>query len=219
LDALVCNAGVHEAGPPTFTKDGIETTFAVNHVAHQLLTLLLLDRLKPNARIVMVSSGTHDPATLEGRANPPATVHVASLARGEEAGAPLSAVRRYTSSKLCNLLFAAELDRRLRETGSTFSVNGFDPGAVPGTELTRSWSTGMRLLVKSSWVLRLFGMAVSTPQLAGAAMARLVTDPTLQGISGAYFQLERQRTPSVTARDAALARALYDDTNALLARV
>ncbi|MDX2015934.1 MAG: SDR family NAD(P)-dependent oxidoreductase [Myxococcaceae bacterium] len=216
LDAIVCNAGVHEAGPPTFTVDGLETTFGVNHVAHQALVTRLEGALTRHARVVVVSSGTHDPATLEGRANPPAAIDVSALATGREGGLPVSAIRRYTSSKLCNVLFARELDRRLRAAGRQVTVNAFDPGAVPGTALTRSWSPAMRLLVKSSWVLRLFGMAVSTPARAAGALARLVVSPELDGVTGRYFQLETERAPSTTARDPELAKALFDETERLL---
>jgi NAD(P)-dependent dehydrogenase (short-subunit alcohol dehydrogenase family) len=216
LFALVCNAGVHEAGPPTFTQDGFETMFGVNHLAHQLLVLRTLSHLTNDARIVVVSSGTHDPDTLEGRHNPPGATVAAALAQGKEATSVLSSVRRYSSSKLCNLLFVRELDRRLRAAGSQVTINGFDPGAVPGTELTRGWSPAMRLMVKSSWLLRAFGMAVSTPARAGGALARLVSDDTLLGQSGLYFQLDRKRLPSKTARDAELAKRLYEDSLQLL---
>lgn len=216
LDAIVCNAGVHLSGAPTFTVDGLETTFAVNHLAHQLLVLRLLGSLADDARIVVVSSGTHDPDTLEGRGNPPAAVDVQALAQGREGTGPLASVRRYSTSKLCNLLFMRELDRRLRASGSRVTVNGYDPGAVPGTDLTRGWSPVMRLLVQASWLLRIAGVAVSTPQRAGRAMARLVTDAELTGTSGRYFQLERERQPSTAARDPALARTCFEDSLALL---
>ncbi|MEM9458916.1 MAG: SDR family NAD(P)-dependent oxidoreductase [Myxococcota bacterium] len=216
LHAIVCNAGLQEVGPPTFTEDGIETTFAVNHVAHQLLVLGLLDHLAPGARVVMVSSGTHDPDTLEGRVSPPAPPVVADLVRGVAAEETLSATCRYTSSKLCNILFALELDRRARAEGRALWVNAYDPGAVPGTGLTRAWSPWLRMLTKGSWILRLFGLDVSTPRRAGRALARLVADPSLDGISGRYYTLDRERAPSRDARDPALAATLFDDTLALV---
>jgi NAD(P)-dependent dehydrogenase (short-subunit alcohol dehydrogenase family) len=216
LDAVVCNAGVHESDPPSFTVDGYETTFAVNHLAHQALVLKLSPSLSDRARVVVVSSGTHDPATLEGRYNPPGRVDVVALSKGLEGTHPLSPVRRYTTSKLCNLLFAFELDRRFRGAGRAVTVNAFDPGAVPGTALTRDWSPGLKLMVKSSWLLALFGMTVSTPRRAGQALARLVTDPSLEVVTGRYFQLERERKPSAQAQDAELARTLFDETLDLL---
>jgi NAD(P)-dependent dehydrogenase (short-subunit alcohol dehydrogenase family) len=216
LDAVVCNAGVHETGAPTFTADGFETTFAVNHLAHQLLVLRLFPRLAETARVVLVSSGTHDPQTLEGRPNPPGVVDVLALSKGRAGEVVLPAVRRYSTSKLCNVLFARELHRRLRVANSRVSVNAFDPGAVPGTELTRNWSPALKLLVHSSWILRVFGVAVSTVPSAARSMARLVVDESLEGKSGHYFQLDRERQPSIAAQDADLARRLYDDSLKLM---
>lgn len=213
FDALVCNAGIHETGPAQFTTAGLERTFAVNHVAHQVLVNQLWGALASKARVVVVTSGTHDASTLEGRYNPPAMPVAERLAKGLDDAdeKELSAVRRYTSAKLCNVLFARELARRSAKAGRPLTVTAFDPGAVPGTELTRSWSRGMRLMVKSSWALKVFGMAVSTPSRAGAAMAARTLEsepaPTLR-----YFQLEKARTPARITEDATLARALFDDT-------
>ncbi len=217
LDGLVCNAGIHRVGDVRLTPDGLEEMFAVNHVAHQALVTGLLGHFNPGARIVVVSSGTHDPDTLERRGNPPGFPSFASLAQGLDGQKPMSAIRRYSSSKLCNVLFALELDRRLKKAGQKMTVNAYDPGAVPGTALTRDFSPMMRALMKSSWILRLFGVAVSTPQRAGEAMARLIHDPTLAGVSGAYFQLETKRAPSKQALDADLASQLFDDTQRRIA--
>lgn len=217
LDAVVCNAGVHETGPATFTSAGLERTFGVNHVAHQVLVSRLWRTLAPRARVVVVTSGTHDAATLEGRYNPPARPIAGRLARGldDDTGRALSAVRRYTTSKLCNVLFARELARRSAAAGRPLTVTAFDPGAVPGTDLTRSWSLAMRLMVKSSWALKVFGVAVSTPPRAGAAMARraLESEP---GAVLRYFQLDLARSPAGITEDRALAAALFDDTLALV---
>ena len=66
LHALVCNAGVQAGAKKTFTTDGFETTFGVNHLGHFLLVNLLLPRLRPPARVVVVASGVHDPAQKTG---------------------------------------------------------------------------------------------------------------------------------------------------------
>jgi NAD(P)-dependent dehydrogenase (short-subunit alcohol dehydrogenase family) len=71
LDAIVCNAGIQSFRELKYSRDGFETTFAVNHLAHFLLVQLLLPQMQAGGRIVLVSSGTHDPDTLDGRFTPP----------------------------------------------------------------------------------------------------------------------------------------------------
>ena len=66
LAGIVCNAGMQNVATPTRTEEGYETTFAVNHLGHYLLTRLLLPELASDARITFVSSGTHDPKRKTG---------------------------------------------------------------------------------------------------------------------------------------------------------
>ncbi|HZC45580.1 MAG TPA: SDR family NAD(P)-dependent oxidoreductase, partial [Candidatus Acidoferrum sp.] len=70
LRAIVCNAATQIVTGRTFTSDGFETTFAVNHLGHFLLAQLMLPQIAPPARIVVVSSGTHDPAQTTGMPAP-----------------------------------------------------------------------------------------------------------------------------------------------------
>jgi NAD(P)-dependent dehydrogenase (short-subunit alcohol dehydrogenase family) len=153
LQAIVANAGTQAVGGLTYTKDGFEKTFGVNHLGHFLLVNLLLKSLVPPARIVVVSSGTHNPAAMEGRINPPCYRDPRLLAY-PPADAIVSGIQRYTTSKLCNLLFAYELVRRLESQGYStpdrpIVVNSFDPGGVPGTGLTREYPLVLRLLLNS----------------------------------------------------------------------
>src|SRR5271156_4130032 len=119
LRAIVCNAATQIVTGRTFTKDGFETTFAVNHLRHFLLVNLMLAQLAPPARIVVVSSGTHDPAQTTGMP-PPLYRRARFLARPDEDTRLLdepqgtAGRRAYTTSKLCNVLFTYELDRKLR---------------------------------------------------------------------------------------------------------
>lgn len=148
LGALVCNAGIQLTNGLHQTMDGIEQTFGVNHLAH----FLLVDRLRPylvqSGRVVVVSSGTHVDApriwqsTLFGF---PAPVYLgaAALANGDvPAGLDPTGEKanqfRYATSKLCTLLFAYELNRRLRAAASGITVMAFDPGLMPGTGLART---------------------------------------------------------------------------------
>jgi len=123
LHLLTCNAGVMGC-PFGKTRDGIEQTFAVNHLAHFLLTDLLLDKLKESApsRIVIVSSGLHKKATDK-------TLPLTQ----EKLNDPNSYDRfgAYNNSKLCNVLHANELTRRLRKEGiNNVTVNSLHPGTT-----------------------------------------------------------------------------------------
>ena len=70
LHALICNAGIQFNAGLVNTEDGYETTWAVNHLGHFLLVLLLLDKIQKPGRIVVVSSGTHDPLQKSGMPDP-----------------------------------------------------------------------------------------------------------------------------------------------------
>ena len=89
LRALVCNAATQIVSGRTFTKDGFETTFGVNHLGHFLLVNLMLAQMMPPARIVIVSSGTHDPAQTTGMP-PPIYRRARFLARPDEDTKPLN---------------------------------------------------------------------------------------------------------------------------------
>ena len=138
VHALVCNAGVQVVSGTQLTDDGLEMTFGVNHLGHFALAAGLLDELARPARIVVVSSGTHDPAKRTGMPSPRYTSG-ADLAHPPADGSTEDGRRRYTTSKLCNVLFTYELDRRLGHGERGVTVNAFDPGLMPGTGLARDY--------------------------------------------------------------------------------
>jgi NAD(P)-dependent dehydrogenase (short-subunit alcohol dehydrogenase family) len=157
LRALVCNAGVQVVSGTTYTREGFEITFGVNHLGHFLLTHLLLRHLAAPARIVMVSSDTHDPALHTGMPVPRYT-RATALAWPEKSRPGTSVAenprvvggRRYTTSKLCNIYFTYELARRLQKEGLStidkpITVNAFNPGLMPGTGLARDYPPLLRL--------------------------------------------------------------------------
>ena len=114
LDVLVCNAGICGT-PHTLSAEGYELQLATNHLGHFLLSALLFSCIEACAgRIVVVSSYTHKGATLD-----------LNDLMMEQSYSPLGA---YARSKLANLMFMRELDRRLKEAGSTASVVGCHPG-------------------------------------------------------------------------------------------
>ena len=216
LQAILCNAGGQFRGPVSFSADGYETTFATNYLGHFLLVELLLDQVAPDGRIVFTASGTHDPDTADGRmvgraAEPDA---VALAGDGRNGARPLSAGVRYSTSKLCTMLHAYELDRRLRRAGSSVASIAFDPGSVPETGLLRTLPGPVRWLARTAAmkrVMRRMGVTQGSVGFSGAALARVATDPAFAGASGTYLQssdgrLIEQRSSAVSYDEGRAAR-------------
>jgi NAD(P)-dependent dehydrogenase (short-subunit alcohol dehydrogenase family) len=187
LDVLVNNAGGIWMNRQE-TVDGLEMTFAVNHLAYFLLTQELLDLLKASApaRVVNVSSRAHTRATLDF-----------DDLMGQKSYGGWGA---YCRSKLMNLLFTYELARRLSGTGVT--VNALHPGVVAtGFALHNGWR-GF-LLRMASRVL-----AVS-PEKGARTVVYLAAAPEVAGVSGAYFVKETPAESSSASRDEDSARRLW----------
>jgi NAD(P)-dependent dehydrogenase (short-subunit alcohol dehydrogenase family) len=194
LDVLVNNAGgVNKARRRTV--DGIEATFAVNHLGYFLLTNLLLDLLVKSApaRVVTVSSVGHRRGTLD----------FDDL--GYENGYGI--MRAYTRSKLANVLFANELARRLAGTGVT--SNSLHPGSVA----TGIWS-GAPWWAKPIIQLLLRPFFISA-QRGAATIVQLACDPALEDVSGRYFEEGVEKEPAPLALDEPLARRLWDVSAAM----
>jgi light-dependent protochlorophyllide reductase len=227
LRALVCNAATQIVTGRTFTKDGFETTFGVNHLGHFLLVNLMLAQMTPPARIVVVSSGTHDPAQTTGMP-PPIYRRARILARPDEDTKPLNdergtaGRRAYTTSKLCNVLFTYELERRLRAEkvgtkGLAITVNAFDPGLMPGTGLARDYGR----LARFAWrfvlpALRPFVPNVNSVARSGKSLAGMVTEPRFERISGKYFQGARDVPSSKDSYDPAMASELWESSASMV---
>jgi NAD(P)-dependent dehydrogenase (short-subunit alcohol dehydrogenase family) len=223
LHAVVCNAGVQSGGKQTSTADGFESTFGVNHLGHFLLVNLMLPVLLPPARVIIVSSGTHDPAQ-KTRVPAPAWNDPAALARGElgpaaAADKPFARGQRlYSTSKLANIYFTCELARRL-PAGVT--ANGFDPGLMPGTGLIREAPAPIRFI--GNYILprtiplfrRLLFANIHTVEESGAALARLVTDPALADTTGKYFEGLREIRSSDESYDAGRGAELWNASTKL----
>ena len=223
LRALVFNAGLQVNGQRRLSPDGFEMSFAANHLGHFLLAHLLVDRLRAPARVVIVSSGVHDSARWTGMPKP-AFVDFATLAT--TGGSPIDRFDgqlAYVNSKLCNLWFAYELGRRLKAAGLStdqrpITVNAFDPGLVPGSGLARDYPAPLRFLwmrvlpVIARMVTSVVPM-VSTATKSGRALARLVLDPALGSVSGAYFPSHTRwvaESSSSDSYDLGQARALWE---------
>ena len=236
LRAVVCNAGLQIVSGTGYTEDGFEETFGVNHLGHFLLVNLLLRQLEAPARIVFVSSGTHDPKRRTGMPSPRYRGAQAFAypdrypdPEGESESTGVVGRRRYTASKLCNAMCAYELDRRLRAQGlstpeAPIDANAFDPGAVPGTGLARdhaplarfAWDRGVRRLVP---ILRRLGVPFSTAEASGRALASLVTDCSLDGVSGRYIEIDEEAGSSEESYDLKKAGELWEESAVLVGLV
>lgn len=210
LHAIVCNAAVQVVSDTEWTADGVEMTFGVNHLGHFALVHGLLDVLEPPARIVVVSSGTHDPIKYTGMPDPRYT-SAEDLAHPN--GSADDGRRRYTTSKLCNLLFAYELNRRL---GQGVTVNAFDPGLMPGSGLARDYPPIQRL----AWRYLLPALrvlpGVRSTRTSGRYLAALVHDARYDGVSGQYFDGLRQINSSTDSYDRDKALDLWVTSHKLL---
>jgi NAD(P)-dependent dehydrogenase (short-subunit alcohol dehydrogenase family) len=186
LHLLINNGGL--AGARGQTKEGFELAFGVNHMGHFLLTQLLVDRIKASApaRIVTVASKAHYRArSIDWQAV-------------RERTRTATGLREYGVSKLANVLFSAELGRRLAGSGvTTYSLH---PGVV-ATEVWRSvpWPFG--------WLLKL---ALISPEKGAHTTLYCATSASAAAETGLYYDECRPRTPSRVARDEALARTLWE---------
>ena len=195
IDVLVNNAGGLFAERQV-TEDGLEMTFAVNHLAYFLLTNLLLDN-------VLAAGAAHGEARI---------VNVASRA-GERASGlafdDLQGERRYNmmgaygASKLANLLFNSELARRLALAGAPVTTNAMHPGLVH-----TSFGSNNRL-----WYLRLGYVFINllgrTPAQGADTAVYLATAPELAGVTGQYFYERKALALSAVAGDPQAARRLW----------
>jgi NAD(P)-dependent dehydrogenase (short-subunit alcohol dehydrogenase family) len=190
LDCLICNAGVHPGRTIHITRDGYEAAFGVNYLGHFLLTNLLLPNMTDCARIIMVSSRTHDYRDVSPFPKPvykaPAILAKPLPPRGETVQA--FAGRAYSNSKLCLTMFAFELERRLRDTGKKISVNVFDPGGMV-TDLTRDYNPAVKVMMRGVWPAVRLLPNMSTSKNSAAFMAELAVSDKFKGISGKYFSM------------------------------
>jgi light-dependent protochlorophyllide reductase len=208
VHALVCNAGVQVVSGTEVTDDGVEMTFGVNHLGHFALVQGLLDYLARPARIVVVSSGTHDPAKHTGMPSPRYTT-AADVAR-PEGGTAGEGRRRYTTSKLCNVLFTYELDRRLGHGEQGVTVTAFDPGLMPGSGLARDYSAAGRWAWRYLFPALRVLPGVNSTRTSGRHLAALVHDPRFDGVTGQYFAGRKQIRSSADSYDRAKALDLWE---------
>ncbi|MDO8307196.1 MAG: SDR family oxidoreductase [Actinomycetota bacterium] len=196
IDVLVNNVGGYW-NTRHVTVDGLERTFAVNHLAPFLLTHLLLDRLKegPASRVVTVSSN----AQAMGR------IDFDDL-QGER---DYSGARAYNQSKLANVMFTYELARMLE--GTTITANALHPGVVSTSFGAEDPGRAQRLLVP---LIRPF---MKSPAQGAETSTYVATHPGLEHVSGCFFANSRPKRSSQRSTDRAAAARLWQASCDLIA--
>jgi NAD(P)-dependent dehydrogenase (short-subunit alcohol dehydrogenase family) len=188
LDVLINNAGL-VLGDRRSTADGLEYTFALNHLAPFLLTNLLREKLVATApaRVITVSSSAHHGARLD--------------LDDVQLTAHFNGWRAYSNSKLANILFTTELASRLTGTGVTANC------LHPGTVNTGFGRDGSRLLRFGLDLSRRF---LRTPGQGADTVVYLASSPDVEGATGGYYVHRKLCTPSRAAQDQATARRLWE---------
>ena len=196
IDVLVNNAGALLMDRQ-LTKGGYEATFATNHLDYSLLTALLLDAVKkaPQGRIVNVASEAHHRGTID---------FDDLMSEKSFAG-----WRAYGASKLANILFTNELARRLEGTGIT--ANSLHPGVIAS-----GFALNNKGFVGTLW--RLASPFLMSSEDGAKTTLFLATDPSVANVTGKYFSKCKVKTPSREARDAAVAKRLWDVSEKLVAK-
>jgi len=197
LDVLINNAGVY-TDRRELTEDGYELQFGVNHLGHFLLTLSLLPAIRccrHCSRVINVSSAMH----LKG------AIDFESL-NGTGSKRPYNGTTAYAQSKLANVLFTMELDRRY---GEELTTNCLHPGVV-GTRLANK-KAGM----VTSTVWTMYKPFATKPKQGADTSVYLASNPEVRDVSGRYFD-EHQclQKPSALARNEQLARRLWEYSEA-----
>lgn len=190
IDVLINNAGAM-FGTRQITRDGLELTFALNHMAYFVLTHNLRDRLVESApsRVVNTSSDAHRGGKLD----------FSDLQSAEG----YAGFKVYGRSKLCNILYTRELARRLAGTGVT--ANCLHPGFVStrfGDQSGGMLSLGIRLA-------KIFAIS---PRKGAETLVYLASSPDVAGASGGYYYKCRPTTPTREAQDDHAAQRLWMET-------
>ncbi len=193
IDVLANNAGFI-ADKYELTVDKLESTIAVNHVAPFLLTRLLEPNLKasPEARVITTSSTAHTTGRLD---------------RPYDSTKKWSSWGSYGDSKLANIAFTTELDRRMK--GTTVTANCFHPGVVH-TGFGRDKSF-IAMLQES-----IGRFVLISPEKGADTLVFLASDPQAATATGKYWVKRQVKTPSSTARDTATASLFWTQTEALI---
>lgn len=221
LNVLINNAGlgVWSSTVPQFTNDGFELTFGVNHLGHFLLTNLLLGELKATAktdgeaRIVVVSSLVHDPDLRGGSGKRRAHIDFDDMQSLQPRA--FSGEIAYKNSKLANILFTYELNKRLE--GTNISCNAMNPGLIPTTGFFRNLGACTRCCMRCCCLS--FGRCLHiTRSVAQGAecIVLLATSDDLRGVGGKYFSDCEETPSSQESYDTSVSARLWDESAKLV---
>jgi NAD(P)-dependent dehydrogenase (short-subunit alcohol dehydrogenase family) len=190
IDVLLNNAG-SMFGRRLLTPEGLERTFALNHMSYFVLTHCLRDKLAAAApaRIINTASNAHLRATLDFGDLQTKSGYVPTLA--------------YARSKLCNILFTRELARRL--AGTSVTANSLHPGFV-------ATNFGQRDAGLFGWGMRLAMLFAARPERGADTIVHLASSPAVEGVSGRYFYNSREISPSAAAQDDGVATRLWSES-------
>jgi NAD(P)-dependent dehydrogenase (short-subunit alcohol dehydrogenase family) len=193
IDILINNAGAL-FGTRRLTEDGLEYTFAVNHMSYFVVTKGLRVRLlaSAGARIINTASAAHQRATLDFD--------------DLQSTKNFRAMTAYGRSKLCNILFTRQLARSLQ--GTDVTANCLHPGFVA----TRFADESGGLISRFAWLAKFFAIS---PAEGAQTIIYLASSPEVANVTGQYFYKCRPTTPSAPALDDRAALALWERSAAL----
>ena len=195
VDVLINNAGAFFANRRV-TAEGLEQTFALNHMSYFILTALLLDNVKaaPAGRIISTASGAHRGATLDFD--------------DLQGAKSFNGLRAYQRSKLANILFTRELARRL--SGERVTANCFHPGVVASRfgDEAGGWAA------PAFWLVKWFALS---PEKGADTLVYLAGSPEVAKLSGEYFIKRKVAPTTAAARDTDAARRLWQVSEGLAA--
>ncbi len=206
---ISCNAGISYEGQFRYTKNGIEETFGVNHLGHFLLTNLLLEKFKVE-RIVMVASELHNPKNKSpfAKANFKSINDLAYPTVDSDSPLKKQTQAFYANSKLCNVLFTYELNRRIEKRKLPYKilVNAINPGLMLTTNLGRTHKHGENFSRKLfDLIFKLFGMS-DKPESSAKAVINLLTEVN---DSGKYYDKDKKVKSSVDSYNLRMAEELW----------
>jgi len=197
LDVVVLNAGLQYTGSfyPKVSKQGIELTFAVNHLSHFYLVNILKDliRNKEESRIIITSSDVHDPKSSGGNIGKKAGLNNLVDFKKRVTGKFLNfnADESYKNSKLCNILFARQLAKKLKISSSKISVITWAPGLVIPNDDSGFFRYSKRFnlvgyLIFSKFAKNILGISESIEN-AGKILSQIMLDSNLNNVGFIYL--------------------------------
>ncbi len=214
--ALDCNGGISYEGQFRYTKNGVEETFGTNYLGHFLLTNLLLEKYNIE-RIVMVSSELHNPKNKSPFAKA-AFKPVNELAYpkvDENSTLQKQAQSFYATSKLCVLLFAYELDRRLKRKAlpKYTLVNAINPGLMLTTNLGRTHKPGENIYRKLlDLFFKIIGLS-DNPKASAKAVVQLIDSVKT---SGQYYDINKAIQSSSDSYGEQNAKVLWEGSEKII---